>query len=199
MLIQQFPSEMGHKAESNFHFMTIFHTNDQWKSNFHSNHHIFIVWGYFTQMTNKSQIFTQITIFSGIEDTSHKWPIQVKFSLKWPYFHTLMIFHTNDQRKSEFHSNGHIFTHRTYFIEMTNESQIFTKTSIFYTNDPGLSLINTSLCSLKYSGTIDICCNMWKWAWWNKFKSGVWSLCLLASPHMMRHQNTNRVTRVIVI
>jgi hypothetical protein len=37
----------------------------------------------------------------------------------------------------------------------------------------GLSLSNTSLCSSKYSDTMDICCNTWKWVWKNKFGYGV--------------------------
>jgi hypothetical protein len=73
----------------------------------------------------------QMAIFSHIEHISHKWPIKVKFSLRWPYFHTLSIFHTNIQWKLIFHTNGHIFTHLAYFTQMTNKSQIFTQMTIF--------------------------------------------------------------------
>jgi hypothetical protein len=96
-----------------------------------SNCHIFTHLTYFTQMTNESQIFTQIATFSHIEHISHKYPMKINFSHKWPYFYTLSIFHINIQWKSFFHTNGHIFTHWAYFTQMTNESQIFTKMAIF--------------------------------------------------------------------
>jgi hypothetical protein len=96
-----------------------------------SNCHIFTHLTYFTQMTNESQIFTQIVTFSHIEHISHKYPMKINFSHKWPYFYTLSIFHINIQWKSFFHTNGHIFTHWAYFTQMTNESQIFTKMVIF--------------------------------------------------------------------
>jgi hypothetical protein len=83
-----------------FHTLRIFHTNNQWKLIFHSNDHIFTHWWYFTQMTNESQLFTQMTIFLYIEDISHKWPMKVKFSLNWPYFHTLMILLTILQKRA---------------------------------------------------------------------------------------------------
>jgi hypothetical protein len=54
-----------------FHTLSIFHTNIQWKLNFHSIGHI-----------------------SHIEHISHKYSMKVKFSLKWSYFHTLSIFYT---------------------------------------------------------------------------------------------------------
>jgi hypothetical protein len=38
---------------------------------------------------------------------------------------------------------------------------------------PRLSLSNTSLCSSKYSDTMDICYNTWKWVRGNKFGYGV--------------------------
>jgi hypothetical protein len=65
---------------------------------------------YFTQISNKSYIFTQMGIFSNIEHISHKYPIKLKFSHiehilhkyplkvkflhKWSYFHTFSIFYT---------------------------------------------------------------------------------------------------------
>jgi hypothetical protein len=53
-------------------------------------------WPYFqtlTQMTNESQIFTQMATFLHIEHISYKYPMKVKFSLNWPYFHTLSILY----------------------------------------------------------------------------------------------------------
>jgi hypothetical protein len=47
----------------------------------------------FAQISNESQIFTQMTIFSHIEHISHKYPMKVKFSYEWTYFHTLSIFY----------------------------------------------------------------------------------------------------------
>jgi hypothetical protein len=82
-----------------------------------SNDHIFTPWAYFTQISNTSQIFTQMTIFSHIEHISHKYPMKVNFSHKWTYFYTFNIFHTNIQWKSKFHTNDHIFTHWAYFIQ----------------------------------------------------------------------------------
>jgi hypothetical protein len=35
-----------------------------------------------------------MTIFSLIEHISHNYPMKVKFTHNWPYFHTLSIFHT---------------------------------------------------------------------------------------------------------
>jgi hypothetical protein len=52
----------------------------------------------------------QMAIFSHIEHISHKYLIKVNFSHKWLYFHTLSIFHTNIQRKSNFHTNGYFHT-----------------------------------------------------------------------------------------
>jgi hypothetical protein len=49
----------------------------------------------FTQIYNESQISTQMAIFSHIEHISHKYPIQVTFSLKWPYFHIEHILHNH--------------------------------------------------------------------------------------------------------
>jgi hypothetical protein len=93
-------------------------------------------------MTNENKIFTQITIFAHIEDISHKWSMKVNFLLKWPYFYTLRIFHTNDQWKSNFHSNDHIFTHRGY-------SSQFHKKGIWLTLC-GQSFCFFSLCSLFF-------------------------------------------------
>jgi hypothetical protein len=39
----------------------------------------------------------ETAIFSHIEHISHQYPMKVKFSHKWQYFHTLSIFHTNIQ------------------------------------------------------------------------------------------------------
>jgi hypothetical protein len=60
-------------------------------------------------------------IFSHIEHISHQYPLKVKFLHKWPYFHTLSIFHTNILWKSIFH---------TLSIFHTNIQW----KSIFYTN-----------------------------------------------------------------
>jgi hypothetical protein len=100
-------------------------------SNFHTNGHIFTHWVYFTQISNESQILTQMAIFSHIEHISHKYQMNVNFSHKWPYFHTLSIFHTNIQWKSNFHTNDHIFTHWVYVRQISNESLIFTQMVIF--------------------------------------------------------------------
>jgi hypothetical protein len=114
-----------------FHTLSIFYTNDQWKSTFYSNDHIFTHWVYFTQISNESQIFSQMAIISHIEHSSHKYPMKVYFLLKWSYFHTLSIFHTTIQWKSNSHSNDHIFTNWAYFTQISNESQIFTQMAIF--------------------------------------------------------------------
>jgi hypothetical protein len=114
-----------------FHTLSIFHTNIQWKSNFHTNGHIFPHWAYCTQISNENQIFTQMAIFSHIEHISHNYPMNVKFSHKWPYFYTLNIFHINIQWKLNFVTNGLIFTHWAHLTQIANESQIFTQIAIF--------------------------------------------------------------------
>jgi hypothetical protein len=57
--------------------------------------------------------------------------MKFNFSHKWPYFHTLSIFHTNVEWKSNFHINGHIFTHWACFTQISIESHFFTKIIIF--------------------------------------------------------------------
>jgi hypothetical protein len=96
-----------------------------------SNGHIVTHWAYFTQISNECQIFTQMGILPHIEHISHKYLMNVKFSHKWSYFYTLSIFHTNIQWKSNFNTNGHIFTHWAYFTQISNECQIFTQMAIF--------------------------------------------------------------------
>jgi hypothetical protein len=46
---------------------------------------IFTHRAYFTQISNKSHMFTQMAIFSHIEHISHKYQIKVTFSLKRSY------------------------------------------------------------------------------------------------------------------
>jgi hypothetical protein len=82
------------------------------------NNHIFTQWAYFTQISYESKIFTQIVIFSYSEHIWHIYPMKDNFLHKWSYFHTLSIFHTNIQWKSNFHINGHIFTHWAYFTQL---------------------------------------------------------------------------------
>jgi hypothetical protein len=49
---------------------------------------------------------------------------------------------------------------------------------------PGFFLRNTTLCSSKYSETMDICSNMWKWARRNKIWYGVITFFLMAPLHV---------------
>jgi hypothetical protein len=84
-----------------------------------------------TAHTSKTKPRHQMSIFSHIEHISHKYPMKVKLSHKWSYFHTLSIFNTNVYWKSNFHTNGYIFTYWAYFTQISNESQIFTQMDIF--------------------------------------------------------------------